>query len=245
MTIDWWTLGIQTVNVAILVWLLQRFFWRPIAGIIEQRRATTESALAGVKAASDRAAAELAEVEKTRAGFAGERDAILHAAHDAAEKATAAALEDIGARVAAMEAAGTASIAAARYADEQAWTERASQLAATMAARLAKRLEGPVVQTSFLAWLLPQLRALPETSRLATSGVSLEAVSATPIAITDQVRTTGLIAEALGSQPTITYRTDPALIAGLELRGPHLLVTNSWQADIALLLAEARDDDRR
>jgi len=29
MTIDWWTLGLQTVNVAILVWLLQRFFWRP------------------------------------------------------------------------------------------------------------------------------------------------------------------------------------------------------------------------
>jgi len=29
MTIDWWTLGIQTVNVVILIWLLERFFWRP------------------------------------------------------------------------------------------------------------------------------------------------------------------------------------------------------------------------
>ena len=28
MTIDWWTLGLQTINVAILVWLLKRFFWR-------------------------------------------------------------------------------------------------------------------------------------------------------------------------------------------------------------------------
>ena len=39
MTIDWWTLGIQTVNVVILVWLLGRFFWRPVAAMIEQRRA--------------------------------------------------------------------------------------------------------------------------------------------------------------------------------------------------------------
>ena len=39
MTIDWWTLGIQTVNVVILIWLLGRFFWRPVAAMIEQRRA--------------------------------------------------------------------------------------------------------------------------------------------------------------------------------------------------------------
>ncbi|MDU1693666.1 MAG: ATPase, partial [Bradyrhizobium sp.] len=33
MTIDWWTVGLQAVNVTILVWLLARFFWRPVAGI--------------------------------------------------------------------------------------------------------------------------------------------------------------------------------------------------------------------
>ena len=33
MTFDWWTLGLQTVNILILVWLLQRFFWTPIADI--------------------------------------------------------------------------------------------------------------------------------------------------------------------------------------------------------------------
>lgn len=38
MTIDWATLGIETVNIAVLVWLLGRFFWRPVSGIIEARR---------------------------------------------------------------------------------------------------------------------------------------------------------------------------------------------------------------
>ena len=43
MTIDWWTLGIQTVNVIILIWLLGRFFWRPVAAMIEQRRAAAQT----------------------------------------------------------------------------------------------------------------------------------------------------------------------------------------------------------
>ena len=35
MTIDWWTLGLQAVNVAVLIWLLGRFFWKPVAAMIE------------------------------------------------------------------------------------------------------------------------------------------------------------------------------------------------------------------
>jgi F-type H+-transporting ATPase subunit b len=31
VTIDWWTLGLQAVNVLILIWLLGYFFWRPVA----------------------------------------------------------------------------------------------------------------------------------------------------------------------------------------------------------------------
>ncbi len=39
MSIDWWTLGFQTVNVAILIWLLGHFFWKPVAAMIEAERA--------------------------------------------------------------------------------------------------------------------------------------------------------------------------------------------------------------
>ncbi len=38
MTIDWWTLALQAANVLILVWLLARFFWKPVAGMIAERR---------------------------------------------------------------------------------------------------------------------------------------------------------------------------------------------------------------
>ncbi|MGA2128834.1 MAG: ATPase, partial [Xanthobacteraceae bacterium] len=82
MTIDWWTLGIQTVNVVILVWLLERYFWRPVAAMIEQRRATAQRTLADAEAARGAAAAALGEIERTRVGFAVEREAILAAARE-------------------------------------------------------------------------------------------------------------------------------------------------------------------
>jgi F-type H+-transporting ATPase subunit b len=244
MQIDWWTLGLQTVNVAVLVWLLQRFFWRPVAAIIEQRRPATRAVLAEAEAIRSKAAAALADAEKARAGFGAERDAILRQAHDDAGQAAAAQLADTATRVAASEAAGAAATAAAQRAAGDAWAERSGHLAVDIAGRLAGRLDGPAVQASFLAWLLDQLRALPDATRQAVAGASLEAVSATPIDPAGQARTTGLIAEALGSPVGISYRTDPALIAGLELHGPHLDVSNSWQADLARVLREtapARD----
>src|ERR1039457_3204755 len=94
MTIDWWTLGIQTVNVAILVWLLQRFFWHPVAAMIEQRRDATRRTMADAEAAKVQATAALAEIEQTRAGFAKERETILGAARGEAETNRMALLAD-------------------------------------------------------------------------------------------------------------------------------------------------------
>ncbi len=73
MTIDWWTLGFQTVNILVLVWLLQHFFWRPVAAMIALRATTTQQALDTVQAKGRDAAAALADIAKTRVGFVAER----------------------------------------------------------------------------------------------------------------------------------------------------------------------------
>ena len=237
MHIDWWTLGIQTVNVAVLVWLLQRFFWRPVSAMIAQRRDAAQAALAEAKASDSKAKAALADVERTRAGFAAEHAGILKQAHDAATKADAATQAAASTKVAALEAAGTAAIAASQKASEKQWADRSAQLAVDIAGKLAGRVDAPAVQSSFLAYLLDHLRAMPEAARKATEGCALEVVSAKAI---DQPSTTAAIAKALGTTPTLTYRTDPCLIAGVELHGPHLDVTNSWQADLAKVLSEAK-----
>jgi F-type H+-transporting ATPase subunit b len=246
MTIDWWTLGIQTVNVVILVWLLRRFFWRPVASMIEQRRTTAQQILADAEAKRDQATAALAEIEKTRAGFSQEREAILAAAHDATEAARTARLSETEREVAAMTAAATAAIEKDRDAADKAWAERASRLAVDIAGRLAARLEGAAVRSAFLDWLLTEIRTLPDTVRQAASnGAVLEAVSATPLDPADQENCRKLIGEAFGAQPKVAFRADPTLIAGLELHGRDFLVGNSWRSDLTRILTDITHDGRR
>ncbi len=245
MTINWWTLGIQAVNVVILIGLLGHFFWRPIAVMIEQRRAATQKALAEAQAKRTEANAVLAEIERTRAGFAGEREAILDAARKDADRAREARLGDAEKEAQALRDAAQAAIAKDRKATDDAWADRAGRLAVDIARRLAGRLDGAAVRAAFLDWLLSEVRALPEAARIAAAeGGALEAVTAAPLEKAEQERCATAIAAALGVDATIVFKSDEALIAGLELRGPHLVVANSWRADLASILAELAHDER-
>jgi F-type H+-transporting ATPase subunit b len=247
MTIDWWTLGIQTVNVVILVWLLGRFFWRPMADMIEQRRATAQKIVAEAEAKRSQATAALAEIERTRAGFAQEREAMLDAAYEAAERARTARLDEVEKETASLQTTARAAIEKEKEAADKARAERASRLAVEIAERLAARLDGQAVRAAFLDWLLKEVRALPDPARraVAANGVTLEAISATPLDPTDQERYRQLIGEAFGGHPQIEFRADPALIAGLELHGPHFVVSNSWRADLARILSDLTHDNQR
>jgi len=247
MTIDWWTLGLQTVNVVVLIWLLGHFFWRPVAAMIEQRRAGAQAALADAAAKRAEAVAALADIERTRAGFAQERDAILAAAQAEAERERTARLDEAQKAAASLQTAAKAAIETERHAADKAWSERASHLAVEIAQRLAARLDGQAVRGVFLDWLLQEIRTLPAATRqsVTPNGTVLEAVSAAPLTPADQERYRGLIGEAFGAHPQIAFKADPALIAGLELHGPHLVVSNSWRADLTKILTDIAHDNRR
>jgi len=236
MTIDWWTVGIQTVNVVILIWLLEHFFWRPVSAMIEQRRVAAQKGLAEAEEKNAKATAALTEIDTTRAGFAQERDTILATAHTAAEQARTARLDDAAKEAATLEAAAKTAIETEKAEAGKAWADQASRLAVEIARRLAARLDGPVVRAAFLEWLTGEIRALPDAER--QSVTTLEAISATPLDPDEQNRTRQQIGDAFGASPQITFSVDGGLIAGLELRGPHLSVSNSWQADLVKILAE-------
>jgi F-type H+-transporting ATPase subunit b len=245
MTIDWWTLGLQTVNIAVLVWLLKYFFWAPIAGVIARRRADAQKASTDAQAARDEARNALADIARTSAGFAAERDKILADARAEAERAAAAILSQAAGKAAALVEAAKAGVAKDADAATRAWASRSSDLAVDIAKRLAARLDGPAVHALFLDWALAAIRALPASTRRATtgSGLALEAISATPLDPAEQKRATALIEDAFGAPVGIAFRADPGLIAGFEIRGEHLVVSNSWRADLTRILAELAHDE--
>jgi F-type H+-transporting ATPase subunit b len=247
MTIDWWTLLFQTVNVVVLVWLLERFFWRPVASIIAQRQTTARQTLADARAQVAKAADAVKEIAATRAGFAEERETLLAAARTDAKKASAALHDQAAEDAAGLRAAAKAGIETDARAADKAWADRSSLLGIDIAGRLAARLAGPAVNAAFLDWLLKAVRELPEPARRAVAepNAALEVISATPLDAAEQKHASDLIHEAFGARPRIAYTTDPGLIAGLELRAPHLLVSNSWRADLTDIQTDLAHDHRR
>ena len=71
MHLDPWTFALQIVNVLVLVWLLARFLFRPVAAIIAERRAAADALLAQAEAARAKAAARRPRCNAQRDGCPG------------------------------------------------------------------------------------------------------------------------------------------------------------------------------
>lgn len=244
MTLDWWTLGLEAVNVLILIWLLQHVFWRPLAGIIARRQAETRASMANIREKQSQVDAALSDIETTRAGFDAERDRLLAAARAEAEKAKADALEAAKAKAADLLHAANDTIARDKATARTERKDQAIDLAVQIAARLAARLNGDAVDTAFRQWLIDGIAGMDEkVLKDITDGTApLELVSASPLNAPQKAKLTKAVTAAFGAKRDITYKTDPALIAGYELHGPHFTLRNSWQADLDHISKALRDD---
>jgi F-type H+-transporting ATPase subunit b len=244
MTIDWWTLGFQTVNVAILIWLLGHFFWKPVAGMIEARKAAAQKLTDEAETTKSKADDDLADVEKTRAGFADERKAILAAAHKEAEEIHEARLAEAESEAAALQETAKEAMDKAKKAQAAAWFDRSSDLAVAIAKRLAARLDSAAVEACFLDWLVAEIGKLPKAilEAAAMKDAKLEATTANKLDAAARKDLLSSINKALGGTPHIGFKNDPELIAGIELRGDHLIVDSSWRADLAAIRSSLKTE---
>jgi len=243
MTIDWWTLGLQAINVLILIWLLSRVFWRPIAGAIAKRKDAVKAILDTAKETQAKADAALAEATKERDGIAKERDAILNSAKREADTAIKAALLEARERTEKIFAAEKASLARETDTARTETIKQAAELSTEIASKLLQRLSTQTIQEAFVPLLIEAITKMPESDRasLAHSTDGIDLVSTSEIKKADQAKITKAIQKALGSAPTITFVTDTDLIAGMEIRTPHFVLHNSWKSDLAGILKELKN----
>ncbi len=237
MSIDLGTLALQAVNVFILIWLLQRFFWRPVASIIEQRRVAAQAMLDDAAKKQAQAEAEKARAEQVRAGFAQERAAILAAAQAEAAKLHAAAETEAASAAKALEAATRARLGTEAEAERAALRAQAVALGVRIAERLVARLDTPALRAAFLDGTVRELATLP--AELRQSMRALSVTTPAPLPPEEQVACAARLRTALGGgEVAIDFAVNPALLAGLELSGGMLSLRNTWRADLERIQAE-------
>ena len=240
MRLDWWTLGLQAVNFAILVWLLHRFLYKPVLGLIEARRAEVQREYDEARVTEDNAKARLAEVETQRAAIAAERRSALEAAATQAQQVAEARRAQADRELRALLDSGRKTLALER---ERALVEAqtlALDLGAEFAQRLLAEVPLPLRAEAWITRIEQYLNALAVTEREAlkrqlADGSPLVVVTAAslPAPATDTWRKR--LSLLLGEGIAVSFEVQPALIAGAELRLPTAVLHFSWKDTLALV----------
>src|SRR5271165_2434575 len=169
MHIDWWTLGLQTVNALVLIWLLGHFLFRPVADAIAARQQAAGRLLADAKAAKAAAESEQDKAAAEAVRLADHRSEAFKAVEAEAAAAKSALLMKAQADADQIRAAGKAEIEAGRRAEELAADDRAARLAVDIANKLFDRLPREARIAPFIDGIATGLAKLPEQTRASVS----------------------------------------------------------------------------
>jgi F-type H+-transporting ATPase subunit b len=223
IALDWTTFALEIVNFLVLLWLLKRFLYRPVAEALARRRAHIERSLTEGREAKAKAEAlekqyegRLAEWERerarARAGLARE----LEAERSQRLAELSAALERERER---REAA------AARDADQRRREaeHEALEQGAAFAARLTGALAGPELEAHIIELAVARIRGLPQDKQdaLRAAGRGSESAatvrSAYPLSDTQRDQLTAALDQAAGAKLRLGFATDRDLVAGLRV----------------------------
>ena len=233
MEFDWTTFTLEIINFLILVWILKRFLYHPILGVIAKRRAGIEKTLADAKRIEAEASEIRRQNERHLAEWGEEKDA-----------AQARLREDLAAErerlMAELEAAVADERERRRVLDERrqsdfkrAAEEQGIEQGAAFSARLLSRLATPALEARLYALLLEDLRSLRAEDKravadvAATPGLQLKVQSAFALDAAQRAELNHALSEVAGKTLPVEYIENPELVAGFQVNiGPWILHAN-------------------
>jgi F-type H+-transporting ATPase subunit b len=234
---DWTTFALEVLNFLVLVWLLKRFFYRPVLAVIEERRAETAKTIADAESVRRDAEglkteyqAHLADVDKERAAAKARIDAEIAAERSLRLAAVGAEIVEERKRRVALEAREKSEVELARE-------RRAMAIAARFATRLLDRLAGSELDAMLADLALCELDAQVSDKlaalRLALKdpGVSIKVVSAYRLDEARRAAFTQALGKLAGRSLAPIFAEDTSLKAGV------CIMAGSW-----VLMANLRDE---
>ena len=251
MHFDWSTFALQTVNFAILVWLLHRFLYRPVLRLLDARRSEIDKQYAEAQMAEANAKAELAAIEAERGSIAAERAAVLEQASAQAAEASRSRCAQAERNAAELLDAARKTLAAERVVALSEAKRVALDLGANIAGRLLDQVPMKLRSEVWLARIEEHLAALPPTEREALTqqlvdGAQLTVITASALSAEAAETWCTRLHRTLGDRIPINFGTDPHLVAGAELHFPSAVLRFSWQSALSQMGAEiAGDGDAR
>lgn len=238
MQVDWWTLVLQTINFLVLVWLLERFLFRPVRGVLRKRQETVDKTLADAEASREEARRVTQSLEADRKAIEDERAAMLTSAHDEIESERDKALTDARKEADRVIASARDLVKHERVDAIAALRAETVGLAAEMARSILVQMRTTISPHEWLRQIETTLKALPDdernqiTDELNADDAHLKVLTATPLTVEDQAEWRARLIDLLGVHASIEFNPDPALLGGAELHFPHAVVGLNWASQL-------------
>ncbi|MBI1210671.1 MAG: hypothetical protein GC190_04365 [Alphaproteobacteria bacterium] len=240
MQFDWWTFALQTINFIVLVWLLNRFFYKPVLRAIDARRQQIDKQFTDAKTADDKAGAKLKEIEDDRAKIAAEREQITKSAAQQADQAARARMVQAESQAQALMDDTRKALAREREQTKAELHEFALGLASDMARKLVSELPPDKRSEAWLERIESYFANLSAKERNALvaqtkNGGAVDVITAGSLPAESADEWRARLGKVLGAKTNFTFDVDPRLIAGVELHFSEAILRFSLQDAIARL----------
>ncbi|MCW5659985.1 MAG: hypothetical protein KIT60_19975 [Burkholderiaceae bacterium] len=221
MGFDTTTFVLEVLNFLVLVWLLQRFFYRPVLAVIERRRADEAAVIARAQALRDEAAGLKTEYEARLARATEDRERALAELDAEMARERARRLAAVDAEMNA-ERERRQTLEARERGERDAERERrAIGLAARFATRLLARAASPELEGKLIELAQADLQAVGADQRaalqaaLGNSGHRVRVQTAYPLGPSGRAALSAVLRDLAGQPLAPEFAEEPSLEAGV------------------------------
>jgi F-type H+-transporting ATPase subunit b len=235
--LDWTTFTLEVLNFLVLVWLLKRFFYRPVLNVIEARRAETAKTMADAAAVRSDAQKLQCEYQAHLAKLDREGAAARTRLDEEIASERTRRLEALSAEIAGERERRGALAARERGEAREALEREAMTIAARFAARLLDRVAGRELEARLADLALADLDAQDADklealrSALREPQAKLQVLSAYALDEARRAAFSRALGQLAGREVAPEFAEDATLKAGV------CIMVGSW-----VLMANLRDE---
>ena len=247
MELDWSTFILEIINFLVLVWLLKRFFYKPVLDVINRRREEIQKKISEAEGVKHEAESLKSDYENRLADWENEKAAARTTLHKEIGEQRKKMLEELRVEIE-QEREKERVLNQRKIENELRRNDKlALEQALALTSRLLTRLANPQLESGIIEAALEDLDKLSDEQKTllqkayAQARTPVTVSSAFPLAKEHRAAVEKKLAAILNQPPRCEFRQDAELLAGLRI------VVGSWMLKATLqdelkYFAEAGND---
>jgi F-type H+-transporting ATPase subunit b len=239
------TLLLQIANFLIMAYILTRFLFKPLKGMLDRRAGEATKALDEAQEATRDAQVLRSEYEKKHENIDAEFAALKNEARIVIDQTRQEMLQEAYEEIEAMRARAQEEIDQQRAEALRLHRTKIGDLVSTLVQRMMEDILNPEIHRAYLEAFLDQLRSVQLEGHVSNNGqaaVSAELITTFPLAKEEKQRIVTTLETAVSEPVDLTCRVDPGLITGAMIRLGDILIDGSLQGQIQQLRSRYEEE---